>query len=93
MSPNDKVLPPLPKSDPQSLQWNSKDNFYKVKSADYWGDNELNREEVLPHKKCEHNFKTAPGGVRCQKCHFGLTGKDLEIRDGKLFSKGKAIGF
>jgi len=92
MSPNDKILPPLPKSDPQSLRWNSKDHFYKTKSGDFWDKNELIREEIEPHQDCDHNFKHTSKGVQCQKCHFGLVGKDLEIRKGKLFSKGKPLG-
>ena len=87
----DKVLPALPPSDEQSLQLNRYDGFYKTKARDFWGDAEVIRIPDTPPKKCDHTFMAVPDGARCQKCHFGLIGF-FEVRDGKLFHKGKPLG-
>lgn len=86
-------LPPLPASDPQSLRWNSKDNYYGVGARDYWGENEINRNEVEPFKSCQHYFELSGGEARCQKCHISFTGHLIEVRDGEIFLRGEAVKF
>ena len=81
----DKVLPPLPPSDFDSMRVNHG-------ARDFWGYNEVIQIEDKPMKKCEHKFKMTPTGVECSKCHFGLIAKTLEVRDGKLYFKGEPIG-
>ena len=85
------ILPPLPPSDPKSLEWNKYDYFYQTKSRDFWGNAEVVREEPLPFSKCDHHFVAKKDGAECDKCHFGLTGI-FEISNGKLLHKGKPIG-
>lgn len=80
----DNKLPPLPPSDQDSLEHNA---F----AREFWKENQITRIEDKPMNKCEHDFKYAPGGAECKKCHFGLTGP-LEVRLGKLFYKGEPIG-
>jgi len=85
------TLPPLPRSDGYAIERNIRDNFYKVKSRDFWGEGEVVREEIRPFVKCDHKFHATESGVSCQKCHMGLKGPGLEIRDGKLFYKNEPI--
>lgn len=86
------ILPPMPGSDPQSLQTNKKDNFYGIGSREFWGENQIVSEEVKPFEKCDHNFMKTETETICQKCHMGLLGNNLEIRDGKLFYGGEPLG-
>ena len=86
------ILPPMPPSDMESIERNKYDGFYKVKSRDFWGDNEVNRIEEQPMKKCIHEFFMAVEGPQCKKCGFGLIGSMLTIQDNKLFFKGEPIG-
>ena len=81
----DKILPPMPPSDEGSLRINSK-------ARDFWKLNEVVNEQIQPDRKCPHEFKVAPSGAKCTKCHFGLIGH-IEVRKGKLFHKGKPINF
>ena len=87
---NSNTLPPLPSSDQDSMDKNKFDGFYKVRARDFWGDNAIVRVDNTPPSKCNHKFITCEGGVKCQKCHFGLMGQ-LEVRDEKLFYKGELI--
>lgn len=84
------VLPPLPASDPTSLEWNKKDYYYDVKARDFWDKAHLVREEVPDFPKCDHYFIPKDRGVECQKCHIGFIGI-FEISKGKLFHKGEQI--
>lgn len=87
---SNKTLPPLPPSDAGALERNSYDSNYNVRSGDFWKHNQIIREKEHPFKKCNHEFKIASNGVQCVKCYFGLTGP-LEVRNGKLFFKGKQL--
>ena len=87
------TLPPLPGSDQQSLDWNKKDHFYGVGAREFWGENQIVREVVKPYEKCNHYFMKNTDTVRCQKCHFGLTGTGLKTQDGKLFLGGEPVEF
>ena len=88
---NEKTLPPLPASDEKSISANRFDSFYKVRTRDFWGANEIYSEPIKPFEDCDHKFISKPGGVECKKCSFGLLGV-FEIRKGKLFFKGKKVG-
>lgn len=79
----DNKLPPLPGSDQQTLE-------HDRNARDFWKNNQITRIEDTDMPKCKHEFKSAPGGVECQKCHFGLTGQ-LEVQDGKLLYRGEQI--
>lgn len=87
------TLPPLPRSDGYALERNVYDGFYKIKSRDFWGENEITREEVKPFRKCDHKFHATASGVECETCHMGLMGHGLEVRNGKLFYKNQEIKF
>lgn len=94
MEPNrGSHLPPLPASDAQSLRWNSRDNYYQVGARDFWGENEINRNEVEPFKQCHHYFELANGEAKCQKCQISFTGHLIEVRDGDIYLQGKPIKF
>lgn len=86
-----KSLPPLPRSDGYAIERNSYDGYYGIKSRDFWGANEIIREEVKPFKKCEHSFHATASGFECEKCHMGLMGPGLSVQEGKLFYKGEPI--
>lgn len=89
--PSQGVLPALPPSDEQALQANRYDGFYKVTPRGFWSDNEIIRIPDVPMKKCDHDFNSVKGGVRCKKCNFGLLG-DLEVRTGKLYYNNEPLG-
>ena len=89
---NEATLPPLPGSDAVSLQTNKKDNFYEIGAREFWGENQIISEKVEDFKQCDHKFMKEENITRCQKCHFGLLGNNLEIRDGKLFYGGEPLG-
>lgn len=84
-------LPPMPASDPQSLQWNKRDNYYDIKSRDFWGKARLVREELHDFPNCDHYFIHTKTGVECKKCHIGFI-SSFEISNGKLYSKGEPLG-
>lgn len=88
---NGKTLPPLPASDEKSISSNTFNSFYQRRSREFWGDNEITREIVKPFKKCKHYFIPGPNTAQCKKCNFGLIGF-FEIKKGKLYHKGEAIG-
>lgn len=81
----DKILPPLPPSDVESLKFNRG-------ARDFWKLNEVVREPLQPDRKCSHEFKATPRGAECTKCHFGLIGP-IEVKEGHLFHKGALIKF
>jgi hypothetical protein len=86
-------LPPLPPSDEQSLMNNRYDGNYRTRARSFWGDNEIIHINNTPTKACEHKFTGVPGGVKCSKCHFGLLGAGLEIRNGQVHIQGEPIRF
>lgn len=88
---NVKNLPPLPASDEKAISSNIFDGFYKTRSRSFWGDNEIIREIPKKFKECNHKFIKKPNAAECKKCNFGLIG-NFEIKKGKLYHKGKAIG-
>jgi len=88
---NGKTLPAIPASDEKSLSANYYNAFYKQRTRDFWGDNEIIRERPSPFKKCNHFFVSKAGGAECKKCHFGLVGT-IKITNGKItnnFKKNK----
>lgn len=84
-------LPPLPPSDDKSLSDNRFDSFYEKTPKSFWEGNEIHHTVVEKPKKCEHYFEYTQDGVVCVKCHAGLIGKGLEIRDGVLYFNNKKI--
>lgn len=84
------TLPPLPPSDLGSLEKNSFDSNYGVKTREFWKNNQIIREKERPFEKCDHEFKVIFNGAQCVKCHFGLTGP-LEVKNGKLFHNKKQL--
>lgn len=72
----------MPPSDPSSLEQNRWDPNYNTRSSNFW-DGEVIHIEDKPMLKCTHHFQKTQTGVRCDKCHFGLSG-NLAIQDGKL---------
>ena len=87
---NGKILPPLPASDEKSISSNRFDGYYKTRTRDFWGDNEIISEKLDPFKKCDHYFVSKPNSAECEKCSFGLIGF-FEVKKGKLYYKNKAI--
>ena len=85
-----EILPPLPASDPKSLEWNKANHYYDIKSRDFWDKAKLIREEVSDFPKCDHYFVPKGSGVECTKCHIGFIGF-FEISKGKIFHKGEPI--
>ena len=86
-----KILPPLPPSDNNSMQSNYFDGYYKRSARSFWDDNEVSHNEVKQDMKCDHKFIRKGSETVCEKCHFGLIGS-VEIRDGKLFHQNEPIG-
>ena len=89
----DKVLPPLPPSNEESLARNTFNSQFGQGSRDFWGDNKLERITMDEPKKCDHDFIMNTDGVMCKKCHIGWVGKELESRDGKLYIHNQLINF
>lgn len=85
-----QVLPPLPPSDPASLAQNRWDQNYETRSGNFW-DGAVTHIEDGPMTNCNHYFIKTETGVRCNKCHFGLSG-NFVIQDGKLFINGRSLG-
>lgn len=84
---SDKVLPALPESDPQSLAWNKRSNYYTtwkpgqngepgrevpLGARDFWGKAEVTSHKIEDFKRCEHYFELKKGWYACQHCHFAL---------------------
>lgn len=90
---NTGILPPMPPSDQDSLDKNRFDGFYKVGAREFWKDNEINRIPDTPTKKCQHEFVSISGAIRCSKCNFGLLGSGLSVKDGKAYAQGEPISF
>lgn len=87
----DKILPPLPPCDEESLTKNVFDSQFRTTARDFWGDNKLERITLDEPKKCEHEFMATTDGVTCEKCHIGWIGKEMEARDGKLYVHNQLI--
>lgn len=63
-------------------------------ARDFWGQNEVIREELPEYKKCSHYFEETKDGVRCvnKGCGMGLLGR-FKVQDGKLFVQGAPVEF
>jgi hypothetical protein len=81
---DNKLLPPLPGSDGDTLRTNAK-------ARDFWSGNSIQKIDEPKMQKCDHNFEMIPSGVICTKCHFGMLGF-FEITNGKLFYEGQPVG-
>lgn len=73
------------------MQGNYYDNFYKRQARSFWGENYIEQIEDTKLEKCDHEFTYKNSGVECEKCHFGLTGTNLEVRNKKLFVRGELV--
>lgn len=89
----DKIFPPLPPSDDESVAKNVYDPQFRVGARDFWGDNKRERINLDDPKKCDHYFSPTTDGVTCKKCHLGWIGKELEIKDGKLHIHNQLVKF
>ena len=89
----DKVLPPLPPCDEESIARNVFDPQFRVGAKDFWGNNKRERINLEKPKTCEHYFTLTESGVECKKCRAGWVGKEMEARDGKLFVHKQFISF
>ncbi len=83
-------LPPLPGSDEESLRRNSYDSFYKKRPSDVWQGKTERIEEKDPIK-CEHYFVETAEGVQCRKCHMGLLGKTLTVKEGHVYFRNQML--
>lgn len=87
-------LPPMPPSDPGSLETNHYDHFYGRSSRSVWKGNEVNYIKDEPMKKCTHNMVPKGANIECTKCNFGLlAGVGLRAHNGKLFYRDTEITF
>jgi len=89
----DKVLPPLPPCDEESLAKNVFNAQFQTRAGDFWKDNKLERISLDEPKKCEHVFMATTDGIKCGKCNAGWIGKELEVRSGKLYIHNQLINF
>lgn len=87
-----RILPPLPASDERAMAQNQYDGFYQRRSREFWGHNEIIREVPEDFNEHKHYFIQKPNAAECKICRFGLIGF-FEIQDGKLYQKGKPLGF
>jgi hypothetical protein len=87
----DRKLPPLPSWDEDSLARNKYDPQFMKGSQDFWKGNTLEKIDLKEAQKCEHVFRYTNDGIECKKCRIGWVGKEIEVRDGKLFFKNELI--
>jgi hypothetical protein len=91
---SDSVLPPLPASDPASINANAFDGFYKYGSRDYWQHSQVISNKVEDWKHCAHYLMKENNEVRCNKCHVGwVVGEKFHTQDGKLYDDDKELSF
>jgi len=83
---DNRMLPPLPPSDGDSLMRNRG-------ARNFWGDAEIIKIPDNPIKKCKHEFVNTQEGIRCTRCNFGLLGGQLYAKDGKAYAQGEPIKF
>ena len=87
-------LPPMPPSDPGSLERNTYDHFYQVSSRGFWKNNEINYIKDEWKEPCQHYFEQKGADVICKHCHFGLeTSIGLITKEGKLYHNDEEIKF
>jgi hypothetical protein len=89
-----EVLPPLPPSDPTSLQRNVTDGFYQRSAKEFWSNAQLSQHTVEDFKKCQHYFTKVNNELTCGKCHAGwVVPETFHVIDGKLYDKDIEIQF
>jgi hypothetical protein len=90
----DSHLPPIPSSDPMSLEKNKYDSFYRTRARDFWGDAEVISNEVKDFVKCVHYVVKENNEVRCTKCHVGWIVPDsFHTENGKLYENEVELQF
>jgi len=88
------VLPPIPASDPASLQQNRFDNFYKYRAQEYWQHAEITAHKVEDFQKCQHYLMKKNNEVQCKKCNIGwIVGPTFSTKDGKLYNNDQLLEF
>lgn len=86
------LLPPMPPSDPDSLQRNPFDRFYKYRAQEFWEHSEVTSNEVKDFVKCRHYLVKRNNDVECTLCHVGWqTGPTFTTQDGKLYNNGQEL--
>lgn len=87
----DKMLPPLPSWDEDSLARNKFDAQFMKGTRDFWAGNRLERVELKETNPHDHIFQYTENGVECKVCRIGWIGKEFEIKDGELYFNNKRI--
>lgn len=81
---SNKRLPALTGSDEETLRRDRVDPFYGKRPSEIW-QGQIERIEYKEPERCQHHFVNTKDGVECQRCRFGLLGKDLEARKGHVY--------
>lgn len=89
----DKMFPPLPKSDAESIARNTYDTQFQKGSRDFWRGNYLEKINTEEKPPCEHFFIKKPTGVECKKCHMGWTTNLFTVKNGKLYLENSEVTF
>lgn len=88
------ILPPIPSSDPDSIEKNRYNNFYKYGAKEFWGEAEVISEEVKDFPKCDHYLMKRNHEVQCVRCNIGWTvPPEINVRDGKLYRNDQLLAF
>ena len=87
-------LPPLPPSDPGSLERNHYDHFYKRSSREFWKENEIIYIKNEESQLCGHYFERKERSLICRKCHIGyVESVGMTVVNGQLYYKNEEIKF
>ena len=89
----DKMFPPLPKSDAESIARNSYDSQFQKGSRDFWRGNYIEQLKSEEKPPCKHFFIKTSIGAKCKKCHMGWTGKTFTVKNGKLYIENQEVEF
>lgn len=88
------ALPPIPSSDPESLQRNKFDNYYKYRAQEFWQNAEISSYKVEDFKKCNHYLVQRNHEVQCKKCHVGwVVPPTFRTQNGKLYNNDQELIF
>lgn len=89
----DKMFPPLPRSDADSIAKNSYDSQFQKGSRDFWRGNYTEQLTSEKNSPCEHLFIKTSTGVDCKKCHIGWIGREFTVKKGKLYIENQEVKF
>ncbi len=86
----DNNLPPLPESDPKSLQRNRFHGYYQIGAKEFWNGANISSHKLEEFKKCQHYFMRERDEVRCNKCYAGWEAPDIiQVQNGQLIVYGQ----